>query len=92
MEDAQIVWTDYMKFRLKLRGFDLDKVDYILRYSSERYVDTVTGRRIAVGRHKQFLVIIPYEIEGNLLTPITIHVTSRQQINFRLKSGRFRNE
>lgn len=92
MEDSQIVWTDYMKYRLNLRGFDLGKVDRILRYSSERYIDMVTGRHIAVGKHKQFLVIIPYEIEGKSPIPVTIHVTSRQQINFRLKSGRFGNE
>ncbi|NES80724.1 MAG: hypothetical protein F6K10_04610 [Moorea sp. SIO2B7] len=35
------------------------------------------------------LVIIPYEYNGNLFTPITIHATTRQQIRFRLKSGRY---
>ncbi len=92
MEDSPIVWTDYMKYRLNLRNFDFATVEHILKYSSERYVDRVTGRHIAVGRHKQLLVIIPYEIEGNIPTPVTIHVTSRKQIKFRLKSGRFGDE
>ena len=92
MEDATIVWTEYMKYRLSLRGYDLTTVEQILRYSSERHVDTVTGRVVAIGRHEKLLVMIPYEQMGHTLTPVTIHATSRQQINSRIKSGRFKNE
>jgi hypothetical protein len=92
MEEAAVFWTEYMQYRLSLRGFDLAAVEYILRYSSERYLDTVTGRLVAVGRHEKLLVIIPYELKGNNISPVTIHTTSRQQINSRVRSGRFRNE
>jgi hypothetical protein len=92
MEKATIVWTEYMKYRLILRGYDIATVEHILRYSSERYVDTVSGRMITIGRHEKLLVMIPYEQKGATLTPVTIHATSRQQINFRLKSGRLKNE
>jgi hypothetical protein len=92
MEDATVFWTDYMEYRLKLRGYDRARVEDILRYSSEKYLDTVTGRIVAVGRHMKRLVMIPYEREGGILTPVTIHATNRQQINSRLKSGRFKNE
>lgn len=92
MEEATIVWTEYMKYRLRLRGYDLATVEQILRYSSERYVDTVTGRLVAIGRHVNLLVMIPYERKGGTLTPVTIHATNRQQINSRLKSGRLKNE
>jgi hypothetical protein len=92
MEEATIAWTEYMKYRLSLRGYDLAMVEQILRYSSERYMDTVTGRLVAIGRHERLLVMIPYELKGRTLTPVTIHATSRQQINSRLKSGRFKNE
>lgn len=92
MEEATIVWTDYMKYRLSLRGYDLATVEQILRYSSERYMDTVTGRMVAIGRHEKLIVMIPYELMGRTLTPVTIHATSRQQINSRIKSGRFKNE
>jgi hypothetical protein len=81
-----------MKYRLKLRGYDLATIEHILRYTSERYVDTVTGRLVAIGRHVKLLVMIPYERKGGTLTPVTIHATSRQQINSRLKSGRLKNE
>jgi len=92
MEKATIVWTEYMKYRLTLRGYDLATVERILRYSSEQYVDTVSGRMVAIGRHEKLLVIIPYELKGGTVTPVTIHTTSRQQINSRLKSGRLRNK
>ena len=87
-----IVWTDYMKYKAKLRGFDLAKIEHIVRSSSERYFDTATGRRVVVGRHDNTLIIIPYEADENSITPITIHATTRQQIRFRIRTGRFTNE
>ena len=90
MEELTIRWTDYMQYRLRLRGFDVEVVEQIVRYSAERYTDTVTGRNVAVGRHREHLVIIPYERDAKTLTPVTIHVTNRQQIAFRVKSGRFK--
>jgi len=80
-----------MKYRAKLRGFDLAKIEDIMRYSTEKYFDTITQRMIVVGRHDDRLVLIPYEKKGNEVTPITIHTTTRQQINFRLKAGRFKH-
>ena len=91
-ERFTIAWTDYINYRTKLRKFDLSRIEDILRYSKERYFDTVTQRMIAIGRHHERLVMVPYEREGNNIVPVTVHVTSRQQINFRLKTGRFRYE
>lgn len=87
-----IVWTDYLRYKAKLRSFDLDKIENIIRYSPERYSDTTTGRRVVVGQHDNTLVMIPYEVEGDSITPITIHATTRQQINFRIRTGRLRYE
>ena len=84
-----IIWSDYLQYRAKLRGFELAKIEEILKYSGERYYDTETGRLIAVGKHDKRLVIIPYEYSGNLITPVTIHATTRQQIRFRLKTSRY---
>lgn len=85
----EITWSDYLRYRARLRGFDLSKIEEILRYSGERYYDTVTGRAIAIGKYNNLLVMIPYEDDGNSITPVTIHATTRQQIQFRLRSGRF---
>jgi len=78
-----------MEHRLELRGFDRALVERIVRYSAERYLDTATGRLVAVGRHGKALVMIPYEAEGNVVTPVTVHATSRSQVNARMESGRF---
>ena len=86
---VDIIWTDYMRHRALVRGFDLAVIEHILRFSSERYFDTVTHRMVAVGRHGSRLVRVPYEQEHDTVTPITIHTTARQQINVRLRTGRF---
>jgi len=88
-EGLIIIWSDYLKYRTELRGFQLSKTENILRHSEERYFDTATRRLIAVGKHDDILVMIPYEKHGNEIIPVTIHATTRQQIKFRLKTGRF---
>ena len=88
-EKSTVEWSGYLRYRADLRGFELEKVEKILRYSVERYFDTGTRRMIAVGRHDNSMVIVPYEEKEDTITPITIHATTRQQINFRLKTGRF---
>ena len=60
-----------------------------MRYSDERYYDVETGRSVVLGRHDNNLVLIPYEYSEDSITPITIHATSRQQVKFRLKTGRY---
>lgn len=92
MSGAEIVWTPYMKYRARLRGFDLAVIDRIVRYSAERYFDTATGRMIVVGPDSRRLVMIAYEGDGDTVTPVTVHVTTRRQISFRVKTGRFRSE
>ncbi|HEX9670853.1 MAG TPA: hypothetical protein VGC93_15380 [Thermoanaerobaculia bacterium] len=64
-------------------------IEQIVSFAEERYFDTATQRMVAVGRHGSRLVAIPYEESTEGLTPITIHATTRQQVNFRLRTGRF---
>lgn len=85
----EIIWTSYLRYRVTQRGFDLGLIENILRFSSERYYDIETDRTIVVGKHDEQLVLIPYEQNETAITPITIHATTRQQIRFRLKTGRF---
>ena len=82
------IWTEYLKHRARSRGFDLAIIEQILRFSPERYLDTVTRRMVAVGRHGHRLVIVPYDPESDTVTPGTIHATTRPQINLRLRTGR----
>ncbi|SJM94118.1 conserved hypothetical protein [Crenothrix polyspora] len=92
MTDKTCVFTEYLKYRADLRGFDLIQIEHILRYSKERYFDIETHRWIVIGEQGNKLVMIPYEESQTAITPVTIHTTSRQQIKFRLTTGRLTYE
>jgi hypothetical protein len=83
-----IIWTDYLQYRAKLRGFDLAILEWIINHSTERYFDVETGRSVVIGRHHDDLVMVPYDRADGDITPVTVHVTTRQQINFRLQMER----
>jgi uncharacterized DUF497 family protein len=84
-----ITWTSYMVRKAQLRGFALADIEEIVRYSNERYRDAITGRRIAIGRLQNILVLVAYEQTGEDVTPVTVHRTTRQQIHGRILSRRF---
>ena len=86
---TSIEWTGYFRYRAELRGFDLDRLEQILRRSSERYFDTITFRSIVVGKHDNMLVMIAYEQNDNIAIPVTVHDTTRGQIRLRLTNERF---
>ena len=89
---SSIIWTEYLQYRAALRGFDLAKLEHVIRHSDERYFDTETRMSVVVGRHDRQLVLIPYDVVSDAITPVTVHAITRQQINFRLRTGRFTNE
>ena len=86
------IFTEYLRFRCELRGFELQRIEQIWRYSAERYFDTETQRHIVVGEHGKQLVMIPYDENDSELIPVTIHATTRQQLRFRLNTGRLTYE
>jgi hypothetical protein len=83
-----IVWIEYLRFRAQQRGFDLAELEHIMRYSTERYFDTQTLRRIVIGRCGHGLVLIAYEEDDAALTPVTVHPVTRLQITTRVQTGR----
>ena len=85
----RVKWTDYLKYKAWLRGFDLTRIEEIVKHSKERYFDTETGRWVVVGHHDRLLVIVPYEVNHDTITRITIHATTRKQIRFRIQTGRY---
>ena len=40
------IWTEYLQHRVHSRGFSLAIIEHILRFSRERYFDTVTQRTV----------------------------------------------
>lgn len=82
--------TGYFLWRVTLRGFDLRRLDEILRHGAERYLDRETGRYVVVGRHdRRRLVAIVYEVEPRRMRPVTVHATTREQVSYRCSMGRY---
>ena len=92
MTQKRIIWTEYLKYRARTRDYDLKVIEQIVRRSTERYYDTATLRRVAVGKHDQRLVLVPYDSDDDSITPVTVHAVTRPQINLRIKTGRFVHE
>ena len=82
-----ILWTDYLKFRASLRGYDLAKLEGIILQSAECYFDNETRRTVVVGQHDKQLVMIRAKAREEI--PVTVHATTRQQTRFRVRTGRF---
>jgi hypothetical protein len=84
---------EYLLYRAQTRGYDVDRIKEILRYGEEWYIDIDTGRRIAIGRHDpRRLVLIAFEATDEVMRPVTVHATTRQQITFRIRTGRYVHE
>ena len=88
MTRKQIIISDYLAYRAHVRSFNVSLIEQIVRYSEERYFDTMTQRMVVVGKHADQLVMIPYEETDATITPVTIHAITRQQIRFRVNTGR----
>lgn len=91
-QEIPIVWTAYLRYRAELRGFELARIEEIVRYSKERYVDNATARLVAIGKQADRLLMVPYEREEDAFRPVTVHATTRNQIEARIRSGRFTHE
>jgi hypothetical protein len=103
MDRKRVVMSEYMIYRAQMRCSDTSDVETIVRYSEERYFDTETHRMVAVGHSRGKLVIVPYDETEDEITPVTIHpcwsqppaaartciLVTRQQIRFRVNTGRF---
>ena len=44
MAEVEVIWTEYMQYRVRIRGFERDKVERVLLQSAERYLATSSGR------------------------------------------------
>lgn len=53
----------------------------MMKHSSMRFFNELQFYfDVVVGSHGQLLVLIPYEIMEDSITPVTIHATTRQQL------------
>ncbi len=89
MSMKPVVWIDYLTFRAQQRSFDLEELEHLIRYATERYFDTQTLRRVVIGRCGGRLVLIAYDEDDTVMTPVTVHTVTRPQITMRVQTGRF---
>ena len=76
-----------MKYRASLRGFDLAKIEEIVRHSAERYFDTETGRRVVIGRYDRILVMIEWHGLKQKVVVETPVITTFRSIIARARLG-----
>jgi len=89
----KIVYSPHLIFRLKLREIPYFLPRRIYQTSKERYFDTETQKKIAVGkaRYKNKLreMAVIYEEMNDQIILITVHPLKKYQKLNRIKSGRW---
>ncbi|MBE9471105.1 MAG: hypothetical protein IMY75_03215 [Chloroflexi bacterium] len=89
----RVEYSDYLKFRLTVRGIPGNMPERIYRESQERYYDKATGRHIAVlsvaYHRRRKRMMIAYDEFSDHVEIVTIHPIEKQQIQNRVLSGRW---
>ena len=89
----KIVLIPHLKIRLKERRIPQDYPKIIIQNSEEKYKDLDTGYNIAV-RSMEYSgklrpMVVAYAIMKSEVIAVTIYPTSRQEIENKLKRGRW---
>lgn len=89
----KIVLIPHLKIRLKERKIPQDYPKTIIQNSEEKYKDFATGYNIAVRsleyNGKLRPMVVAYDIIESGVRAITVYPTSRQEIENKLKRGRW---
>jgi len=89
----KIVYRPHLKRRLKQRKIPYDYPKKIYFRAKQKFIDTETDHYIAVSKleyaGKLRNLAISYDIIGQNIEIVTVHPTSDQEINNKIKSGRW---
>lgn len=89
----KLVYTDHLKTRLKQRGIPTKMVREIFENGQEHYWDELRSRHIVVAivvyKGKLRKVLAAYDRIGSRAEIVTIHPITDEDIQQRLKSGRW---
>jgi hypothetical protein len=90
----QIIYTQHIENRIRLREIEYDLPRRIVEQAEERYFDNATGHFIAIMKtelyNKTKEVIVAYIVDENCLKLLTIHPLKERQKKNRIASGRWR--
>ena len=89
----KIILRPHIKLRLKERKIPQSYPKKIISQSESRYYDVLSNHRIAIKEFKYFGKVRPmaavYDIIADEVQSVTVYAISYQEINNRLKSGRW---
>jgi len=89
----RIIYTAHLKFRLEKRGIRSGIPREIYRDSDEKYYDTATGHRIAIGHlhysGREREVMIAYDEFEERIEIVTVHPLKWAQKQQRIKTKRW---
>lgn len=89
----EVVYSQHLEFRLRLRLMPPELPKIIYQNSQEIYLDTVTGLSIAIGQayyHGKVRELAVAFREDDKIVLITIHPLKTNQKSHRIASGRWR--
>lgn len=89
----KIVLRPHLKVRLEQRNIPQSYPKKIVSNPDAKYIDTLTSHAVAVQKmeynEKLRPMAVAYDIIGNIIQIITIHPVSEQEIQNKLKRGRW---
>jgi hypothetical protein len=90
----KIHYSKHLSQRLEIRKFPEDLPRTVFLEFEKRFVDTITGHRIAVKRTnyrgKERFIMIAYDIfDEEIVVIVTCHPIGEKQMNSRIDSGRW---
>lgn len=90
----KILFSSHLKIRLKERKIPQNYPRKILSKPDFQFIDAVTGYKIAVKNLKYNFkarpMVVVYDIIESVIQVITIHPISNQEIDNKLKRGRWK--
>jgi len=93
VEVRRIVYCDHLTERLKLRQIDEALPRQMIRQAERVFRDTATGYQVAVARAPylggEHLMMVAFEVEGDVATAITIHPLEERDMEMKVRSGRW---
>lgn len=93
-KEPKVIYTDHLRFRMKLRGIPQGLPSEIWREARERYYDQATGHWVAVMALKIKERIrewaLSYDEKEDGIHLITVHPIKELQKLTRIKTGRWR--
>lgn len=90
----KIVYKPHLKIRLRQREIPTDYPKQIIESADQEYFDTLTKRNVAI-KKLEFEgnlrnILVAYDIIGNIIEAVTIHIISDREIENKVRTGRWR--